>query len=151
MTEPAPQPQRPDAQPDAQPGAQLDEAAVLAAADALVAAFAATDTTGYFACFAPDATFVFHTEPARLDDRASYEALWASWLADGWRVVACTSTERRVQLLGSTAVFSHTVHTTVQPGAGAPEESYAERETIVFSATDTGLLAVHEHLSPIAE
>ncbi|XBB69919.1 nuclear transport factor 2 family protein [Nocardioides sp. WV_118_6] len=134
-----------------EPRQALTEAAVLAAADHLVAAFAATDTDAYFACFAPDATFVFHTEPARLDDRAAYEALWASWLADGWQVLACASTERKVQVAGSTAIFTHTVRTTVRPAAGAAEESYAERETIVFTATGAGLVAVHEHLSPIAE
>ncbi|UUW89364.1 nuclear transport factor 2 family protein [Pimelobacter simplex] len=139
-----------------EPRQALTEAAVLAAADHLVAAFAATDTDAYFACFAPDATFVFHTEPARLDDRAAYEARWASWLADGWQVLACASTERKVQVAGSTAIFTHTVRTTVRPAAGAAEESYAEesyaeRETIVFTATGAGLVAVHEHLSPIAE
>lgn len=134
-----------------EPRPDLTKAAVLAAADHLVAAFAATDTDAYFGCFAPDATFVFHTEPARLDDRAAYEALWASWLADGWQVRSCASTDRRVQLAGPAAVFTHTVRTTVRPATGAAEESYAERETIVFAATGAGLVAVHEHLSPIAE
>jgi len=134
-----------------EPQPDLDEAVVLAAADRLVAAFAATDTTAYFGCFSPDATFVFHTEPARLDDRAAYEALWASWLADGWQVLACASTDRKVQLAGPAAIFTHTVRTTVRPATGAAEESYAERETIVFTRTGAGLGAVHEHLSPIAE
>ncbi|GAA3674591.1 nuclear transport factor 2 family protein [Nocardioides ginsengisoli] len=131
---------------------ELTERAVLAAADDLVAAFAATDTEAYFAAFAPDATFCFHTEAARLDDRAAYEALWKSWLADGWRVVACASTDRKVQLLGDTAIFTHTVRTTVRPETDAPEETYSERETIVFAAAGAdGLRAVHEHLSPIPQ
>jgi ketosteroid isomerase-like protein len=45
-------------------------AEVLAAADAIVAAFASTDTQAYFAGFAPDATFVFHPEAKRFDSRA---------------------------------------------------------------------------------
>lgn len=141
-------------EPDPHLDETLDESTVLAAADRLVAAFAASDTAAYFGCFSPEATFVFHTEPARLDDRAAYEALWASWLADGWQVVACASSDRKVQLVGSTAVFSHTVRTTVRPATGSAEESYAERETIVFTTTGrtgAGLVAVHEHLSPIAE
>lgn len=129
----------------------LTETTVLAAADRLVAAFAATDTAAYFGSFRPDATFCFHTEKSRLDDRAAYEAIWASWLADGWRVLDCVSSDRRVQLLGETAIFTHTVRTTVRPATSAPEESYVERETIVFVDGPDGLLAVHEHLSTIPE
>jgi hypothetical protein len=43
---------------------------VMRAAAAIVDAFSETDGTRYFACFAPDATFCFYPEPARLDDRA---------------------------------------------------------------------------------
>ena len=129
----------------------LTETVVLAAADRLVAAFAATDTAAYFGSFRPDATFCFHTEQARLDDRAAYEALWASWLADGWQVVDCKSSDRKVQVVGDTAIFTHTVRTTVRPATGAPEESYTERETIVFTDGPDGLLAVHEHLSTTPE
>ncbi|MDF2826456.1 MAG: ketosteroid isomerase [Mycobacterium sp.] len=118
---------------------------VLAATDALVAAFAATDTAAYFAGFSPDATFVFHSEDARLDDRAAYEALWASWLASGWRVESCVSSERLVQLLGDTAVLTHTVDT----GTSGQGESSTprERETIVYTRDGDRLVAVHEHLS----
>ncbi|MBO9524430.1 MAG: nuclear transport factor 2 family protein [Nocardioidaceae bacterium] len=115
---------------------------VLEAADHLVAAFAATDTDAYFDCFAEDATFVFHPEPARLDDRAAYERLWATWLADGWKVLECESTARLVQLLGDVAVFSHDVRTVTTDG-----ETH-ERETIVFTRQGERVLAVHEHLSP---
>ncbi len=120
---------------------------VLAAADDLVAAFAATDTEAYFDCFSPDATFVFHPENARLDDRAAYEALWDGWLAAGWRVVSCTSTDRLVQLLGEVAVFTHTVRTTTSEDGA--ESTSVERETIVFTRVGDRLLAVHEHLSPV--
>jgi ketosteroid isomerase-like protein len=65
---------------------------IMKATDDLVAAFAATDTSSYFACFSPAATFVFHAEPIRLNDRAAYEALWATWLDDVRRVVSCTNT-----------------------------------------------------------
>ena len=38
-------------------------AAVTEAADRLLVAFSSHDRDGYFACFAPDATFLFHTSP----------------------------------------------------------------------------------------
>ena len=125
----------------------LTEPEVLAAAATLVEAFAASRTTDYFAAFAPDATFVFHTEPGRLDSRAQYEALWDSWLAEGWSVSACRSTDAMVQLFGSTAVFSHTVQTTA--GIPGEQETTQERETIVFTRSAGGVLAVHEHLSAL--
>ncbi|MBM7503852.1 YybH family protein [Agromyces aurantiacus] len=121
---------------------------VEAAASAIVDAFAATDGPRYFATFAPDAMFVFHTEPERLDDRAAYERLWADWVASGWRVVSCTSSDRRVQPFPGGAIFSHSVETAVETPDGP--DSYRERETIVFRTDATrGLIAVHEHLSPM--
>jgi ketosteroid isomerase-like protein len=128
------------------------EADVLGAAAAIVDAFAATDGERYFATFAPDATFVFHTEPDRLRDRAAYERIWAGWIDSGWRVVSCRSSDQLAQPFPGGAVFTHTVDTTVDTGAGT--ESYRERETIVFRVTDApdaiaGLVAVHEHLSPL--
>lgn len=123
---------------------------VLKAADALVSAFGEGRLDDYFAAFAPDATFVFHTTPERLTSTADYRALWDRWVAeDDFRVLACTSTGRLVQLLGDTAVFSHQVETTVSTTAG--QETLHERETIVFQRQDSGRwLAVHEHLSAAA-
>lgn len=127
------------------------EAEVLAAAAAIVDAFAATDGDRYFATFAPDATFVFHTEPERLGDRAAYQRIWAGWLASGWRVIACASSDQLVQAFPGGAVFTHTVATTAETGEGTA--SYRERETIVFRSTSADdssrrLIAIHEHLSP---
>ena len=128
------------------------EADVLAAAASIVDAYAATDGDRYFGTFAPEATFVFHTEPERLADRATYERIWADWIASGWSVVSCVSSDQLAQPFPGGAVFSHTVDTTVDTGQGT--ESYRERETIVFrldDASDAGsrLVAVHEHLSPL--
>lgn len=118
------------------------------AAATLVAAFAATDTDAYFGCFAPEASFVFHTEPDRLDDRAAYEQLWQDWLSAGWRVLSCASTNAAVQLCGEAAVFVHDVRTSTVTGAVV--ETTSERETIVFRrAADGSVTAVHEHLSPV--
>ncbi|QCR20268.1 YybH family protein [Agrococcus sp. SGAir0287] len=119
---------------------------VLAAADAIVDAFRATDGERYFALFAPEASFVFHTEPARLDDRAAYERLWAEWVASGWRVESCASSDRQVLAMDGGAVFSHTVRTAVTTPDGP--DAYVERETIVFRVDGDGLVAIHEHLSP---
>ncbi|MHA7141480.1 YybH family protein [Arthrobacter sp. CAL618] len=118
---------------------------VAAAAAHVVAAFSRTDTATYFASFSPDATFVFHTENRRLERRSEYEALWQSWLAEGWQVTECLSSNPSIQLLGDTAVFCHDVTTTFNTG-----ETTVERETIVFHRSDDGsILAVHEHLSPL--
>ncbi|WP_425846442.1 nuclear transport factor 2 family protein [Agrococcus sp. TSP3-2-1] len=125
-----------------------DAAEVEAAAVAIVDAFAATDGERYFAAFADDASFVFHTEPTRLDSRAEYERLWSTWVESGWHVVSCASSEPLVQPLPGGAVFSHTVDTTVATGEG--RESYRERESIVFAVDGDRLVAVHEHLSPLA-
>jgi ketosteroid isomerase-like protein len=137
-----------DQSPDASTPAPEDEerAAVLRAAAALVAAFGEHRTADYFAAFAPDATFVFHDAPAPLPDRAAYEAAWASWEADGFRVQGCATSDTAVQLVApGVAVLTHAVRTTLA-GADAPT---AERETIVFRREDDGRwLAVHEHLSP---
>ncbi|WP_157155055.1 MULTISPECIES: nuclear transport factor 2 family protein [unclassified Diaminobutyricimonas] len=119
---------------------------VLAAAAAIVDAFSATDGERYFSLFAPEATFVFHTEPARLDDRAAYERMWQEWVASGWRVTSCASSAQRVQLLPGGAVFTHSVSTSVETPDGP--DSYQERETIVFRSEPNGLIAIHEHLSP---
>lgn len=124
--------------------------AVLAAADAIVDDFAHHRTAAYFAGFAEDATFVFHTHDRRLESRADYEALWAQWeREDGFRVHACTSSDRRVQLLGDVAIFTHAVHTRVELGGEVSEVD--ERETIVFQLRDARWVAVHEHLSPATE
>ncbi len=121
---------------------------VVRAAGRIVEAFAETDGDRYFACFAPDATFCFHTEPARLNDRAAYERLWREWISNGWRVRACVSSEQLVQSFPGGAVFTHDVATTVATAEG--EEHSRERETIVFRSDDDRLVAIHEHLSPAA-
>ena len=125
------------------------EAQVLAAADAIVAAFAATDTAAYFAGFAPEATFIFHPEAARLGSRAEYEALWAEWVASGWSVASRTSSDRLVQAFPGGAVFSHTVATSVETPEGG--DSYVERESIIFRNEGDALIAIHEHLSTTPE
>ncbi|MGW1024958.1 YybH family protein [Streptomyces sp. NPDC002577] len=121
---------------------------VLQAADDLVAAFGEGRLDDYFAAFAPDATFVFHTTPERISSTAEYRTLWQSWVdEDDFRIVDCVSTNRLVQHFGDTAVFSHDVKTTVSTTSG--QETLAERETIVFHRDGAGRwLAVHEHLSP---
>jgi ketosteroid isomerase-like protein len=119
------------------------------AASAIVEAFAATDSDRYFAGFAPDATFIFHTEPARLESRGEYERLWTEWVDSGWRVLECQSSHQVVQCFPGGAVFSHEVLTRVD--TGDTEDAYRERETIVFRVDDGGIIAVHEHLSPLPE
>jgi ketosteroid isomerase-like protein len=124
------------------------EAEVLAAAAALVDAFGSGRVQEYFACFAPEATFVFHSEPARLGSREEYRTLWEGWeREDGFRVLECTSSGASVLVVApDVAVFTHDVDTQVSTNAGS--DRMAERETIVFARRDGRWLAVHEHLSP---
>jgi len=120
---------------------------VLSAAAHLVDAFGRHDEAAYFECFAPEATFIFHSTPGRLTSAAAYRDLWREWeREDGFRVLACSSARQQVQDLGKVAVFSHDVTTVIRSGSG--EETLAERETIVFRRDGDRWLAVHEHLSP---
>ena len=122
------------------------EAAVLEAADAIIDDFGHHRPQAYFAGFAADATFMFHTAERRLESRGQYEQLWAQWeREDGFQVHGCASTDRRVQLLGDTAIFTHSVRSTIALGGEVSEVS--ERETIVFARRDDRWVAVHEHLS----
>lgn len=124
--------------------------AVLSAADALVDAFGRHDRNAYFAAFAPEATFLFYNLDRPLDGRAAYEAEWALWEArDGFRVLGCRSSDRKVQLVGNVAIFTHAVQTELS--VGGEQVINNERETIVFSRDASGRwLAVHEHLSATA-
>ncbi|MGW4338675.1 nuclear transport factor 2 family protein, partial [Rhodococcus koreensis] len=66
------------------------------AIDALIRAFGEHDTTAYFSSFSPDATFVFYTHPEPLPSREAYRDLWTEWESDGFRVLACRSSEQNV-------------------------------------------------------
>ncbi len=123
---------------------------VLQTAAHLVARFGAHDTEAYFAAFAPDASFIFHSTPEILYSRAAYRDLWQIWeRRDGFRVLGCISTEPSVRIHGDTAIFTHRVETRLAFG---PDETTAnERETIIFRRQEDGnWLAIHEHLSPDA-
>jgi ketosteroid isomerase-like protein len=125
-----------------------EQAEALQAAADLVARFGAHDVQAYFAAFAPDATFIFHSTPEILYSRDAYEELWHTWeTRDKFRVLSCRSTEPRVTVHGETAIFTHRVETRLAFG---PDETTAnERETIVFRRQENGgWLAIHEHLSP---
>ena len=127
------------------------EEQILEAADRLVAAFGEGRVDDYFACFHPQATFVFYTADRRLESTAEWSELWDSLVREeGFEVLECRSDRRRVQEFGDTAVFTHDVQTRIRTLAGG-EETLQERETIVFARHDDGSwLAVHEHLSPAA-
>jgi ketosteroid isomerase-like protein len=121
---------------------------VLEAADRLVAAVGEGRVDDYFACFHPEATFIFYTTDHRLESTAEWRLLWDRLVRDDdLRVLECFSRERRVQDLGNSAVFTHHVETLVSTRSG--KETLHERETIIFARQEDGSwLAVHEHLSP---
>jgi len=115
----------------------------------LVSAFGEGRLDDYFACFSPDATFVFYTTDHRLASVAEYRALWDRWVEqDGFRVLSCATSDTFVQELDDVAILTHAVQTRIATNAG--EETLRERETIVFGRQADGTwLAVHEHLSPM--
>lgn len=127
------------------------EADARQAAATLVGAFGEGRLDDYFACFVPDATFVFYTTPARLNSVDEYRTLWARWVAeDGFRVVSCRTYDTNVQMFGDIAVVTHSVETRISTNAG--EDTLHERETIVMARDGDGRwLGVHEHLSPMPE
>jgi ketosteroid isomerase-like protein len=124
-----------------------DQQQVLAAAAALVAAFTNNDSAAYFAAFSEDASFVFHSCPTVLNSLNAYRTLWASWQAEGFTVLACTSSKPLLSLHGDSAIFIHEVSTRLCI-AGSELHSQ-ERETIVFrrQPDSSQWLACHEHLS----
>lgn len=125
------------------------ERQVLESADRLVGAFGDGRVDDYFACFHPEATFVFYTAERRLESAAQWRELWEILeREEGFRVLWCRSGGRRVQVLGDVAIFTHDVETRARTRSG--EETLHERETIVFARGGDGWVAVHEHLSPAA-
>ncbi len=112
---------------------------VAAAAAAIVAAFGRHDAKAYFALFAPDATFVFHTTAQRLNSRAEYEAEWAKWeKEDAFRVRSCKSTDQRVQVFGDVAVFTHSVQTELS-AKGGPAPCASAKPSSSSAAVANGL------------
>ena len=127
----------------------MTEPEVLKAAAKIVADFGNHDVAAYFSGFTEDASFMFYTHSERLNSRLAYQELWAKWeTEDGFKVHGCKSSNQLVQLLGDdAAVFSHFVESQIE--FGGEVTTVHERETIVFALTDSGWLAVHEHLSPV--
>ena len=131
--------------------AKSDIDQIQSAAAHLVAAFGRHDTRAYFACFAPDATFVFHAHDTILNSRADYESLWASWERDlGFKVISCLSHDPQVQVCQGVGILRHIVTTHIHTNDS--EQVVQERETIVFAQNSQGeWLGVHEHLSLLGD
>jgi ketosteroid isomerase-like protein len=125
-----------------------DQEQILRVGTYVIERFAAHDVAGYFACFAPEATFIFHNESTFMSSRAAYEAVWQRWeREDGFRVLECRSFDQRAKVMGDVGIFTHQLVTRL--GTNSGEQESAERETIIFQRQPGGeWLAVHEHLSP---
>lgn len=122
---------------------------ITSAAEAIVDAFERNDEIDYFSRFSPTCTFIFAPDNRVHVDRASWQAAWVQLQESGWRVLACRTLESGVRVLGNGGVFWHVLETTAL--VDGEQQTYRERETIVFESTQEGLLAVHEHLSSAAE
>lgn len=128
------------------PAEGADAVQALAAVDAIITHFGNHERDAYFAGFAPEATFLFYTTPERVDSRAAYEKLWDEWESEaGFHVLSCSSSNRRIQVFGATAVFTHDVDTTLT--MEGVTESVTERESIILQLRDGQWLGIHEHLS----
>jgi len=131
-------------------GSEGDTAAislVREAYDRLMGAFSSADTDEYLECFHADASFVFPGESV-FDSRDAYRSAWLRWQREGVRFTDVVADDIRVRVIGTTAVVTHRIQTTVE--AEGETSVDRERETIVFSNVDGRWLAVHEHLSPDA-
>jgi uncharacterized protein (TIGR02246 family) len=113
----------------------------------LVAAFGEGRLDDYFACFADEATLVFHGAPW-LGSLEEYRTAWDRWVKeDEFAILAVKTDVMSVQMLGDGAVLTHSIQTRQRTRTG--EEALDERETIVFARQPDGRwLVVHQHLSP---
>jgi hypothetical protein len=74
---------------------QLTPEDVTSAADRILAANSATDVDTYFGSFGPQATFLFHATPERLNSRDLYEEQWRTWVSEGWKLIGCQAAQLR--------------------------------------------------------
>lgn len=112
--------------------------------DRLMAAFGRGATEEYFACFHPDASFFFPGE-GLLEGRSAYRAAWDRWHEEGIRFTDVVATDVRVRIIGSAAIVTHRIQTTVVADGSTDVER--ERESIVFARDRDRWVAIHEHLS----
>ncbi len=124
------------------------KAQVLAAATHLLGVFGQNRVEDYFACFTPDATFIFHGLDYRLASIADYRAAWAGWVLDlDLRILGAWSQQQTVDFIApGVALFTHSVQVKASTRSGI--DNRRERETVVFVRQPDGRwLGVHEHLS----
>jgi uncharacterized protein (TIGR02246 family) len=113
----------------------------------LVTAFGEGRLDEYFACFADEATLVFHSAPW-LGSLEQYRTAWDRWVnEDDFAILAVKTDVTSVQRFGDAVVLTHSIQTRQSTTAGV--EALDERETIVFARQPDGRwLVVHQHLSP---
>jgi ketosteroid isomerase-like protein len=124
------------------------KAQVLAAATHLLGVFGQNRVEDYFACFTPDATFIFHGLETRLASIADYRTAWAGWVRDlDLRILGASSQQQTVDFIApGVALFTHSVKVKASTTGGI--DNRRERETVVFVRQPDGRwLGVHEHLS----
>lgn len=121
---------------------------VRAAATHLLTVFGENRIEDYFACFTPEATFIFHGLDRRLASLAEYRAAWVGWVRDlDLSILGAASQNQTVDFVTpGVALFTHSVQVTARTTQGV--EQRRERETVVFVQQPSGRwLGVHEHLS----
>ncbi len=124
------------------------KAQVLSAAGHLLGVFGENRVEDYFACFTPEATFIFHGLERRLASVAEYRSAWAGWVRDlDLKILGASAQQQSVDFIApGVALYTHSVQVTASTVHGV--EQRRERETVVFvRQPDQRWLGVHEHLS----
>jgi len=113
----------------------------------LLVAFGHHDKDAYFACFHPDATFLFYNSDETGLTKTRYQQMWDSWEKEhGFKVLECRSTNKQLTVMGDTAIFTHEVATKTE--WEGEQNLLCERESIIFVRNESdSWLCVHEHLS----
>lgn len=122
------------------------DAEIFAAVDKLIADCLNGRWEEFLAGYSADASLVCYGIAGRVESRDEFRLLLASWVTEhGFEMQTARSTERRVQYIGSAAVFTHVLETQFRFD-GISDRKF-ERETLVFEQIAGEWLCAHEHLS----
>ncbi|MBC7518195.1 MAG: nuclear transport factor 2 family protein [Microbacteriaceae bacterium] len=93
-----------------------------------------------------DASLVCYGVTGRIESRDEFRLILETWVRDhNFTISSARSTDRRVQFVGTAAVFTHILET--QFHFDGVHDRKFERETLVFEQVDGSWLCAHEHLS----
>ena len=122
------------------------DAEIFAVVDKLMADILHGRHEEFLAGHSSDASLICYGVSGRIDSRDEFRTILHSWVHDhGFEMFSVRSTDRRVQFVGSAAVFTHVLETQFRFD-GISDRKF-ERETLVFEQVEGLWLVSHEHLS----